>query len=256
MANSVRQKNLIEFLKPDPKSPGALYVQLIRSLTQAINEGMLKDGDNLLPQRELAEALQVSRVTVRKAIEALVDQGLLKQRQGSGTIVTTGGAKSIHKNLSVLNSFSEDMTSRGLKPSSLWISRDLVMASPKEAMALNLSPGDQVCRFCRVRLSSDVPMAYEVAAVPASILKHPDDVESSLYLELDKLDARPVRALQTITARNCDEQIGELLKIAAGDALLYIERQGFDRNGKPVEFTRSYYRGDIYDFVTELTYER
>lgn len=247
------EQELIEFLRPDVSRPGSLYTQLSRSLTQAIHEGLLKDGDYLLPQRELADVLGVSRVTVRKAIEALVSEGLLRQRQGAGTVVTAGGKQSIHKNLSVLNSFTEDMQMRGMTPSSEWVSRSTVQASPREAMALNLSPGTGVSRFVRVRFASETPMAYEIASVPTSIIASADQVRDSLYAELGKANARPVRALQTMTAHNADAEVARFLKIVPGDAVLYIERQGFDANNRPVEFTRSWYRGDIYDFVTELS---
>lgn len=246
------EQELIDFLTPDANRTGALYTQVARSLSQAIHEGMLADGDFILPQRELAEALGVSRVTVRKAIESLVNEGLLVQRQGSGTMVTSGGKQSIHKNLAVLNSFTEDMLSRGMQPSSAWVSRATVQASPKEAMALNLSPGSLVSRFIRVRFASDTPMAYEVASIPANIIGNAESVEDSLYAQLDKSNARPVRALQTMTAKNADNAVAEYLKIVSGDAVLYIERQGFSADNVPVEYTRSWYRGDIYDFVTEL----
>lgn len=247
-----KQKQLLEFLKPDTSRTGSLYTQLARSLSQAIHEGMLEDGDFILPQRDLADALGVSRVTVRKAIESLVEEGLLVQRQGAGTIVTSGGKQSIHKNLAVLNSFTEDMTSRGMAPSSTWVSRVTVQASPKEAMALNLSPGSLVSRFIRVRFASETPMAYEIASVPASIIPKAEHVGDSLYAALEGNNARPVRALQTMTAQNADSAVAEYLKIVQGDAVLFIERQGFDHSKRPVEYTRSWYRGDIYDFVTEL----
>lgn len=249
----LNDQDLIDFLTPNPDRPGSLYTQLSRSLSQAIHEGLLKDGDFLLPQRELAVALGVSRVTVRKAIEALVNEGLLRQRQGAGTVVTSGERKSIHKNLSVLNSFTEDMITRGLKPSSEWVSRITVQSSPREAMALNLSPGSRVGRYTRVRFASETPMAYEIASVPGSIIADASDVNVSLYQALDEANARPVRALQTMTAHNADAEVARHLNIAPGDAVLYIERQGFDGSNRPVEFTRSWYRGDIYDFVTELS---
>lgn len=247
-----KEQELLEFLRPDSSRAGSLYTQLARSLSQAIHEGMLEDGDFILPQRDLAEALGVSRVTVRKAIESLVNEGMLIQRQGAGTMVTRGSKQSIHKNLAVLNSFTEDMTSRGMVPSSTWVSRNTVQASPKEAMALNLSPGSLVSRFIRVRYASDTPMAYEIATVPASIIGNAEDVRESLYSALDKNSARPVRALQTMTAQNADNAVADFLKVVPGDAVLYIERQGFSQSNAPVEFTRSWYRGDIYDFVTEL----
>lgn len=252
MTKSNVDAELLEFIRPKPNSSGSLYSQLARSISQAIHEGLLQDGDYLLPQRELAEVLDISRVTVRKAIQLLVDEGLLSQKQGSGTIVTSGGKQSIHKNLSVLNSFTEDMRSRGMEPSSEWVAKDIVRASPKEAMALNLSPSAQVCRFTRVRFASDTPMAYEIATVPATIINNVDDVKSSLYEALETRNARPTRALQTMTAKNADKIVASFLKIAESDAVLYIERQGFNDSNTPIEFTRSWYRGDIYDFVAEL----
>lgn len=247
-----KEQELLEFLRPDSSRAGSLYTQLARSLSQAIHEGMLEDGDFILPQRDLAEALGVSRVTVRKAIESLVNEGLLIQRQGAGTMVTRGSKQSIHKNLAVLNSFTEDMRSRGMVPSSTWVSRTTVQASPKEAMALNLSPGSLVSRFIRVRYASETPMAYEIASVPASIIADAEQVQDSLYSTLEHNQARPVRALQTMTAQNADNAVADFLKVVPGDAVLYIERQGFNQSNAPVEFTRSWYRGDIYDFVTEL----
>jgi GntR family transcriptional regulator len=245
-------QELLDFLRPDSNRTGSLYTQLARSLSQAIHEGMLEDGDYILPQRDLAEALGVSRVTVRKAIESLVNEGMLIQRQGAGTMVTRGQKQSIHKNLAVLNSFTEDMKSRGMQPSSTWVSRITVQASPKEAMALNLSPGSLVSRFTRVRFASETPMAYEIASVPASIIADANSVDDSLYTKLDENGARPVRALQTMTAQNADNAVADFLKVVPGDAVLYIERQGFSHANSPVEYTRSWYRGDIYDFVTEL----
>jgi GntR family transcriptional regulator len=243
---------LIDFLRPDVSRSGSLYTQLARSLTQAIDEGLLLDGDFILPQRDLAEALGVSRVTVRKAIECLVAEGLLSQRQGAGTVVTRRAKVLIRKNLAVLNSFTEDMVARGMTPSSSWVARVTLKASTKEARALNLPPGDLVSRFTRVRYASATPMAYEIATVPGTLLPDAEQVVDSLYSALEVLGARPTMAVQTMTAINADPAVAEALKINIQDAVLYIERQGFDRTDKPVEFTRSWYRGDLYDFVAEL----
>jgi len=243
---------LIDFLRPDVSRSGSLYTQLARSLTQAIDEGLLLDGDFILPQRDLAEALGVSRVTVRKAIECLVAEGLLSQRQGAGTVVTRRAQVLIRKNIAVLNSFTDDMVARGLAPSSSWVARVTVQASVKEAQALNLSPGDLVSRFTRVRYASATPMAYEIATVPGNLVPNALAVGDSLYHALEALDARPIRAVQTMTAINAEPAVGQALKINTPDAVLYIERQGFDGTDKPVEFTRSWYRGDLYNFVAEL----
>ncbi|AJQ92571.1 GntR family transcriptional regulator [Gynuella sunshinyii] len=249
------QHKLIEFLKPNPNHSGSLYVQLTRALTLAIAEGLLKEGDFLMPQRDLAAALGVSRVTLRKAIDNLEQQGLLEQRQGAGTIIKANKTPPIQKNLAVLNSFTDDMHARGMKPSSLWVNREHVAPSPKEALALNLSFGEKIFRLTRVRNANDVPIAFELAATPAGLMESLDSIDESLYQALERYQARPVRALQSIAAQNCDSQVASFLQISPGDAVLYIERKAFDHNNRPVEFTRCYFRGDLYDLVTELKLE-
>ena len=81
-------ENLIDFLKPSSDSSESLYKQLSRSLNNAIQEGLLRPGDALIPERDLAASLKMSRITVRKAIDQLVEIGLLIKRQGAGTVVS------------------------------------------------------------------------------------------------------------------------------------------------------------------------
>ena len=107
--------NLINFLKPSSDSSESLYKQLSRSLNNAIQEGLLSPGDALIPERDLASSLKMSRITVRKAIDQLVEIGLLVKRQGAGTVVSENVDLVLHKNLSSLNSFTADMKKRGLE---------------------------------------------------------------------------------------------------------------------------------------------
>ncbi len=101
--------NLINFLRPSSDSSESLYKQLSRSLNSAIQEGLLKPGDSLIPERDLATNLKMSRITVRKAIDQLVDIGMLIKTQGAGTVVAENVDIVLHKNLSSLNSFTADM---------------------------------------------------------------------------------------------------------------------------------------------------
>ena len=246
------QKKLIEFLRPNRNLPGSLAAQLTRALTLASAEGLLKEGDYLMPQRDMARALGVSRVTLRKAINALEQVGLLEQRQGAGTLIKAAVTKPIQKNLAILNNFTEDMRLRGLEPSSVWLNREHLSPSPREAMALNLATGERVFRLTRIRKADGLAIAFEIATTPAHLLNSLEDIEESLYQALECQQARPVRALQSIAARNCDSQVAGYLNISPGDAVLYIERKAFDEQDRPVEYTRSYFRADMYDLVTEL----
>ena len=117
-------ENLIDFLKPSNDSSESLYKQLSRSLNNAIQEGLLRPGDALIPERDLAASLKMSRITVRKAIDQLVEIGLLIKRQGAGTVVSENVDLVLHKNLSSLNSFTADMKKRGLESYSRVILRE------------------------------------------------------------------------------------------------------------------------------------
>ena len=138
----------------------------------------------------------MSRITVRKAIDGLVEEGLLIRRQGSGTFVSTR----VEKNFSKLTSFSEDMRARGRKPRSVWLNRAAGTVTPEESLTLRSSPGTPVYRFHRIRYADDAPMALEYATVLASCLPSVDAVETSLYEALERTGNRPVRALQRLRA--------------------------------------------------------
>jgi GntR family transcriptional regulator len=134
-----------------------------------------------------------------------------------------------------------------------WLSRSPGAVNPQEAITLGLSPGTPVYRFARVREADGTPMALEYSTILASALPSPDFAGDSLYAALDTTQSRPVRALQRLRAVLFNEEQALLLGVAPNSAGLFIERRGFLQGGKPVELTHSWYRGDAYDFIAELT---
>ena len=234
----------------DPGS-GPLYLQLQRRIADAIASGRLAPGDSLPAERDMAAMTGLSRVTVRNAIQALVTSGQLVQRRGSGTFVQQK-VERLEQALSLLTSFTEDMARRGRTVDSHWMSRRIDAPAPEEVMALGLGADDRVARLERVRRSDGVPLAIERASIPASVLPAPEAVEGSLYLALEQRGMRPIRAVQRISAANLGPRDAELLGVTPGVAGLRIERIGYLASGRVVEFTRSLYRGDAYDFAVEL----
>lgn len=231
---------------------GPLYLQLHRRISEAIVAGRLAPGDSLPAERDLAQMTGLSRVTVRKSVQSLVASGQLVQRRGSGTYVAQR-VERLEQALSLLTSFTEDMARRGKQVESVWISRALHSPAPEEVMALGLGSDDRVARLERVRRSDGLPLAIERASLSSQHLPDPETVTTSLYAVLEQRGLRPVRAVQRISAANLGPRDAELLGVAPGVAGLRIERIGYLASGRVVEFTRSLYRGDAYDFAVELT---
>lgn len=224
------------------------YLRVRSAIHGVIDAGHLQPGHALPSERELARLLSLSRVTVRKALSGLVDDGLLTQRQGSGTFVSDR----IVRSASHLTSFSDDLRARGLDPRSRFLERGIGEVTPEEAMALNLSPGQSVVRLYRLRLGGDQPLAIERSAVPQSILRDASLVKNSLYEALERAGCKPARALQRLRAVVIEEEQAQLLDVPSGSPGLWIERRAFLEDGRVVEYTTSLYRGDRYDFVAEL----
>jgi GntR family transcriptional regulator len=220
-----------------------------RAIEDAIRANRLKRGAVLPGERTLSEALGISRVTVRKALDLLVEAGLLQRRHGSKTAVSSP----VEKSLFSLTSFSEEMRARGLEPGCIWLSKEISRPSPAEVMALGLSPSAELLRLKRVRTADGAPVAVETASVPARFLPKPELVTNSLYEALDAVGALPQRAIQRLRSRPATELDAQLLNCPVGAPLLIIERRCFLADEQIVEFTETRYRADVYDFVTELT---
>jgi GntR family transcriptional regulator len=145
------------------------------------------------------------------------------------------------------------MRARGREPRSVWMNRAAGTVTPEESLTLRSSPGTPVLRFHRIRYADDAPMAIEYATVIASCLTSLDDVENSLYEALERTGNRPVRALQRLRAVLLTADQAKLLKAQEGEAGLLVARVGYLKDGRAVEYSQSYYRGEIYDFVAELS---
>ena len=260
--------NLIDHVRHaarlDAKSATPLYLRVQRGIEQAIESGMVEVNDALPAERELATALGVSRVTVRNAVRALVDRGILVQRHGAGTFV----ASRLEQPLKQLTGFTEDMHGRGMKVEVQWLDRSCGLPTPDEFNTLGIASDDEVSRLYRLRLADGKPMCLEHAVLPRTILPDPEEVDGSLYHWLQARNMRPTRAVQKLSAQLLDVSHAHLLGVPTGSPCLYIERTSYlgghhashhdlhhgndPESCHPVEFVRSYYRGDSYDFVAEL----
>jgi GntR family transcriptional regulator len=234
--------------KADANDSSPLYMQIARKLSDDVHNGRYQVDQALPSERVLSELLNVSRVTARKAIDQLVDQGLVVRRRGSGNYI----APRIEQPLSNLTSFSEQLQQRGHIPGSRWLKRAIVTPTPEEQLSLGLSPYSKVARLERLRLADDVVMAYEVSVLPQTVLNDPNAVGNSLYQYLDSIGQSPARALQHIRAMNASAELAKQLGVPEGQAVLYITRIAYLESGEAMELTHSYCHSDHYDFVAEM----
>ena len=210
-------------------------------------------GEPMPAERDLALALGVSRMTLRRATDELVASGLLRRRPGSGVFAV--GPK-LDTALSA-TSFTEDMRGRGLRPSSTVLDFDRRAAGARIGRRLDVSPDAIVVHVTRLRLADDEPMSIEVLYVPETVtpdLAAADLQDSSFYDVLrTRYDVTIVRGVQTIEPTVTDEEESRELDVPLHSPALLFERTSWNAGGEVVEFVRSIYRGDRYQIRTELS---
>jgi len=225
-----------------------LYKRLKTAIESAVRSHAFKSGSALPGERSIAEALSLSRVTVRKALAMLEEEGMLNRRQGARSEI----GNRVEKSLSTLTSFSEDLRARGMEPGCVWLSKQLSRPSPTEMMALGISANAQVLRMRRVRTADGAPIAVEHAAVPVRFLPSPSSVGDSLYDALAQRGFLPRRAVQRMRARAASAEDALHLRCEPGAPILTTERRCFLADGEIVEYCETRYKGEVYDFVFEL----
>ena len=229
-------------------NPGKITkADVVRRHLEAVIEGGLGPHDKLPTERELADEFDISRLTVRRALDQLENDGVVYRVQGAGTFVSE---KSITKSFE-LTSFSEDMRARGLVPGSLSTKVVVMPAGAHIGYALGLSPAEQVVHIRRVRTADYAPMCVENSYLPESLV--PDLVErlgnESLYRVLDEqFSLRLERADQVIKVTVLDPTVAAELQVPPFSPAFLVTRTGYDERGRAVEFAESLYRGDRYSY--------
>lgn len=238
----------LESIKIDPAGPTALYLQLATKLAEDIRHGKWSPGEALPAERVMCEQLKISRVTLRQALDALAEQGLVSRRQGAGTFV----ASHIEHALTSLTGFSQILRAQGYEPSTTWLEQRLRPAQGEEVLRLGLSPESTVASLIRLRRADSRVMAFERAVLPERFVPIPTEVGDSLYAYLDSRGTPVIRALQYFRAANLSTRMAEYLGMTAGEAILRVVRVGYTVDGSAIELTETYCHNDFYDFVAEL----
>jgi GntR family transcriptional regulator len=231
------------------------HAQIEERVAEAVTAGDLRPGDRLPPERELAERLGVSRMTLRQALESLSNRGLLVRFRGrrGGTFIAQ---PKIERDMTTLAGLTQQLRRQGHRADAKVLTARRGGSGRRSAEALSLAPGDDVFEIVRLRLSDGEPLALERSLFPAErfpgLLDCP--LDGSLYELLEeRFGERPVRAIERLEPVLADPAEAGTLGVRTGSPLLLVERTAFDADGVPVEFAQDLFRGDRTRVLIEST---
>lgn len=224
-----------------------LYSQVIEYVTRAVESGQFAPGDRIASQRELCERFGISLMTARRAINELISEGIIYPIPGKGLFVADQKQPA---EAGPLISFTEDMTRRGMKPTSRVLESVLINASPTLARILQVELDQELAFLRRLRLADDRPMAiqsnYIVHRFCPGILQHDFEVQGLFSALRGEYHLKLVDTSTTVESALASEEEAELLQVASPASLLVTEQITFMENGRPIEFVHTAYRGDRY----------
>lgn len=233
----------------------SLHAYIKEELLNRIKSNVYKKGEQIPPELELCKDFDVSRTTVRTALNQLAQEGYLVRQQGKGTYVAE---QKVQQTLShTVKRYSDQIAVQGRKAEINLLSVKVVPADDFLVHALNVSLNDPIQRVERIRKVNGEPTQYEKAYIPwdtaPGITK--EHAETSLYAALkDQFNVHITKTTETLEITLADEHTSERLHCREGLPCFYLETIAEDDKGKIVEFSRSYFRGDKMNFTIVRDY--
>lgn len=238
------------FFDLERQGPIPLYFQVSSRLEAAIHSGAIPQGARLENELAIADRLKLSRPTIRRAIQELVDKGLLVRRRGIGTQVVQG-----HVSRQVeLTSLFEDLRDANHEPGTQLLFHEILSAPESIASQLSLEAGASVLHVRRLRSSDNVPVAILENYLPTEFIDITREQleQRGLYQIIRSRGGTIQIAKQTIGARSATAEESELLGLAKNGPVLTMDRVAFDNAGRAIELGHHCYRPDLYRFETTL----
>ncbi|MGC9348538.1 MAG: GntR family transcriptional regulator [Anaerolineae bacterium] len=233
-----------------------LYRQLYQELREAIEEGEFKVGHQLPSERQLAAEYGISRLTVRKGLGLLRQDGYVRAYQGKGSFVARSQPQTYRR--TGLLGFTERMLQQGMRPSSRLVNFGVVQASGEVARRLRLRDHEQVIKAQRLRLANDIPVALHTAYLPYPLcqaLLRVDLERTSLYRALEEVvNLRLSHADQTVQAVLGHRSELALLDLEPPAAVMRLRRLTYDEQGRIVEYLEGVYHCDRCDMVSSSSF--
>ncbi len=234
----------------DRSSPIPLYFQVAQELEKAITSGQLGPGAKLPNEISLADNFGLSRPTMRRAIQELVDKGLLVRKRGVGTQVVHGEVSRPVE----LTSLFDDLSRNGAAPRTTLLTREVIPADDQMALQLDIAPGKSILHLRRLRYANGEPLAIMENFLPEDLADLPEkDLEERGLYQMMRSRGIHIRvAKQRIGARTGTTEECRLLNERRGSPLLTMDRSTYDDSGRTVEWGHHVYRASQYSFAVTL----
>ena len=243
-------------MKINLESTVPVYLQVANQIKEDIKEQKLQTGDMIPSDRAYCESLGVSHMTVKKAVDLLVSEGLVIRKKGVGTFIAE---PKIMQSLFTLSGFTGDNNGKGNKTYSQVLRFDIEVASSKLCSKLRLEEGDRVINLKRLRMLNDEPVALDDAYIRyecekyRKLLNHDFENESLYYVLVNECGVELGLGEETIEVSSATDEIGRSLGVALGKPMFYLSRITYSKEKEPVEYVESVYRADKYIFQAVLT---
>ena len=242
---------MLKFEPLDTSSPVPLYYQLAQIINKQIDSGNFKPGQEIWSEDEMTRMYGISKTSVRRAIQELVQKGVIVTQRGKRACVTR---PKISRGFPGLTSFSEDMRKRNLVPGAKVLSSKRLPPTPEIRINLQLDENAKVFQIKRLMLANDEPIGLHIVNLPETVWE-------SMGIEADYLNNRSLyqtlydkggfvieEANETIEVGAADKEASKFLAIEIGFPILLMNRLVFTIEGLPIEHAINIYRSDRYSY--------
>ena len=224
-----------------------LYKRFATAIKDAVRDGLLVHEEILPSERDFSQSLNISRITVRKAMDALEKEGVVLRSRGYGTQICS----QFEYSLKEPKGLSQQAVLRGKKPDTVWINKSKIQCDAAIAEKLGLNTGSEVYLLKRIRYVDQQAVSVEESWVPARYIANADEIDISLYDYFHQQQILPVKSQSRVSARMPDESLQQQIALPDNVPVLVIKQLALDAQGNPLEYSISYCRSDMYVFIAE-----
>lgn len=231
-----------------------LYEQILEIIYNDIQNGVFTYGEIIPKEMDLCKMYNVSRPTIRKAMDILVQNGNLIRIKGKGTYVSSD--KKIKQEFThIIQNFNAEMSQKGVSPGTKVLKKILTAPDKQTIEKLKLKSGEKVIELVRLRYADNEPLLIVTTYIPyerASFLFEKDFEKVSLYDSFEEKNIIIKKAVRTFEVQKATKELSDLLTISKNDPVFYFETIAYSDSDVPMEFSKCFYRGDKNKFVVEI----